>query len=198
MCTAALRIQPRYKMTLCHTVPHIGIDNPFVDGLLFLKPDYYPHPGSHFALLDFRQALARFILALTSLFHSTLPRSPSVTGNMSSQAGTWLKMAGVGIVICVGGPALVQKIRPTDAELIERYNPDLKKRSMEEGDKRAKEFDEYVTKLKQWSKSDKSIWIAAQEMEEQRQAEQAAQRNQAKEDEKKRREEMRKELLGGK
>ena len=27
---------------------------------------------------------------------------------------------------------------------------------MEEGDRRAREFDEYVTRLKQWSKSDKS------------------------------------------
>ncbi|KAL5339588.1 CBP4-domain-containing protein [Aspergillus crustosus] len=75
---------------------------------------------------------------------------------MSSQAGTWLKMLGVGIVICVGGPALVQNIRPTDEELFKRYNPDLQKRSLEEGDRRAQEFDEYVTRLKQWSKSDKS------------------------------------------
>jgi hypothetical protein len=56
----------------------------------------------------------------------------------------------------VGGPALVEYIRPTDEELRKRYNPDLQKRSAEQGDRRAQEFDDYVTKLKEWSKSDKS------------------------------------------
>ncbi|KAL3473516.1 assembly factor cbp4 [Aspergillus californicus] len=115
---------------------------------------------------------------------------------MSSQTGTWLKMLGVGIVLIVGGPALVTKIRPTDEELVQRYNPELRKRSLEEGDKRAQEFDEYVTRLKQWSKSDKSIWFAAKEMEEKQRAEQDTQRNQAKDDAKIQREEMRKEMLG--
>lgn len=63
---------------------------------------------------------------------------------------------GSGTVICVGGPAFVQYVRPTDEELFKRYNPDLQKRSLEEGDRRAREFDDYVTRLKQWSKSDKS------------------------------------------
>lgn len=61
-----------------------------------------------------------------------------------------------GVVICVGGPVLVEKLRPTDEELFKRYNPDLQKRSLEEGDRRAREFDEYVGRLKEWSKSDKS------------------------------------------
>ncbi|BCS17749.1 uncharacterized protein APUU_10577S [Aspergillus puulaauensis] len=73
-----------------------------------------------------------------------------------SRAGTWLKMLGVGVVICVGGPVLVEKLRPTDEELFKRYNPDLQKRSLEEGDRRSREFDEYVGRLKEWSKSDKS------------------------------------------
>ncbi|KAL2871474.1 uncharacterized protein BJX67DRAFT_162137 [Aspergillus lucknowensis] len=115
-----------------------------------------------------------------------------------SRAGTWLKMLGVGVVICVGGPALVQKLRPTDEELFKRYNPDLQKRSLEEGDRRAQEFDEYVSRLKQWSKSDKSIWLAAQEMEEKERAQQETRRNQAKEAARQQREDMRKELLGGK
>lgn len=61
-----------------------------------------------------------------------------------------------GIAVTVGGPLLVQYIRPTDEELIKRYNPDLQKRSMEQGERKAQEFDEYVNKLKEWSKSDKS------------------------------------------
>lgn len=50
----------------------------------------------------------------------------------------------------------MQSIRPTDEELFKRYNPELQKRSLEEGDRRAQEFDDYVNRLKQWSKSDKS------------------------------------------
>ena len=60
------------------------------------------------------------------------------------------------VVLCVGGPALVQSIRPTNEELFKRYNPELQKRSLEEGDQRARDFDDYVTRLKEWSKSDKS------------------------------------------
>lgn len=50
----------------------------------------------------------------------------------------------------------MQSIRPTDEELFKRYNPELQRRSLEEGDRRAQEFDDYVNRLKQWSKSDKS------------------------------------------
>ncbi|OGM42062.1 assembly factor cbp4 [Aspergillus bombycis] len=115
-----------------------------------------------------------------------------------SKAGTWIKMFVVGTVICVGGPALVQAIRPTDEELFKRYNPELQRRSLEEGDRRAQEFDDYVNRLKQWSKSDKSIWIAAQEQQEQMRTQAAVQRGQAKDEAKAQREEMRKELLGEK
>ncbi|KAA8643386.1 hypothetical protein EYZ11_003412 [Aspergillus tanneri] len=115
-----------------------------------------------------------------------------------SRAGTWLKMLVAGTVICVGGPMFVQSIRPTDEELFKRYNPELQKRSQEDGDRRAQEFDDYVNRLKQWSKSDKSIWFAAQEQEKQKRSELEAQRSQAKDEAKVQREEMRKELLGDK
>ncbi|KAF7587898.1 assembly factor cbp4 [Aspergillus hancockii] len=115
-----------------------------------------------------------------------------------SRAGTWIKMGVVFTVICVGGPALVQSIRPTDEELFKRYNPELQKRSLEEGDRRAQEFDDYVNRLKQWSKSDKSIWVAAAEQQEQMRSQAAMQRTQAKDEAKLQREEMRKELLGEK
>jgi len=38
----------------------------------------------------------------------------------------------------------------------QRYNPELQKRSLEERERRQQEFDDYVNKLKEWSKSDKS------------------------------------------
>lgn len=58
----------------------------------------------------------------------------------------------------------VQSIRPTDEELFQRYNPELQRRSIEEGPRRAQEFVDYTNKLKEWSKSDKSsmylyLWI---------------------------------------
>lgn len=64
----------------------------------------------------------------------------------------------------MGGPAFVEYIRPSDEELVKRYNPDLQKRSAEQGEQRAQEFDDYVTKLKEWSKSDKSsTWSICRE-----------------------------------
>lgn len=61
-----------------------------------------------------------------------------------------------GLLMVVGGPAFVEYLRPSDEELRKRYNPDLQKRSAEQGNRKAQEFDDYVSKLKEWSKSDKS------------------------------------------
>ncbi|KAJ5683591.1 Assembly factor cbp4 [Penicillium macrosclerotiorum] len=115
-----------------------------------------------------------------------------------SRAGLWAKVIVGGIIISAGGPALVQYMRPTDEELVKRYNPDLQKRSAEQGDRKAQEFDDYVQKLKEWSKSDKSIWFAAQEEQDKKRAQMEAQRAQAKEESRIQREEMRKEILGDK
>ncbi|KAJ5860253.1 uncharacterized protein N7529_007563 [Penicillium soppii] len=100
-----------------------------------------------------------------------------------SRAGLWAKVIAGGLLMVVGGPAMVEYIRPTDEELRER---------------RAQEFDDYVSKLKEWSKSDKSIWYAAQEELDRKQAAIEAQRTQAKEQTRTQREEMRKEMLGEK
>ncbi|BDD61679.1 assembly factor cbp4 [Monascus purpureus] len=115
-----------------------------------------------------------------------------------SRAGTWFKMLITGTIICVGGPAFVQYIRPTDEELFQRYNKDIQKQSLEEGPRRAKEFDDYVNRLKEWSKSDKSIWIAAQEQADREREQRNAQQARVQEESKNQRDEMRKELLGEK
>ncbi|KAJ6151201.1 hypothetical protein N7470_007795 [Penicillium chermesinum] len=105
-----------------------------------------------------------------------------------SRAGLWFKViAGFG-----ASPP------PSDEELVKRYNPDLRKRSEEQGDKKAQEFDDYVMKLKEWSKSDKSIWVAAQEELDAKRAQAEAQRVRAKAETQAQREEMRKEMLGEK
>lgn len=66
-----------------------------------------------------------------------------------------------GIALSVGGPAFVQYIRPSDEELVKRYSPELQKRSAEQGQRKAQEFDDYVSKLKEWSKSDKSSMLGS-------------------------------------
>lgn len=60
-----------------------------------------------------------------------------------------------GGAICVGGPAFTRWVQPTDEELFQKYNPELQKRSLERRVERQQEFDDFVTKLKEYSKSDK-------------------------------------------
>lgn len=59
-------------------------------------------------------------------------------------------------VIAVGGPALTWYLMPTEGELFQKFNPELQKRSLEKRPQRQKEFDDFVVKLKEQSKSDKS------------------------------------------
>lgn len=47
---------------------------------------------------------------------------------------------------------------PTEEELRSRYNPELLKRSLEGREERQQEFNDFVTKLKEYSKSDKPSW----------------------------------------
>ena len=60
-----------------------------------------------------------------------------------------------GLGVSIGGPALVYYVQPTPEELRERFNPDLKKRNLEKRAEREEEFDEFVTRLKEYSKSNK-------------------------------------------
>ncbi|RDA93835.1 hypothetical protein CP533_6409 [Ophiocordyceps camponoti-saundersi (nom. inval.)] len=67
-----------------------------------------------------------------------------------------------------GGPALTMYLMPTEDELRKRYNPDLRKKSIETREEREQDFDEFVTRLKTYSKSDKPIWVAMKEDEQRR------------------------------
>ncbi|PHH63552.1 hypothetical protein CDD81_5739 [Ophiocordyceps australis] len=80
----------------------------------------------------------------------------------------WSKALAGGAIVTVGGPALVYWLTPSEDELRARYNPDLRKKSLETRDEREQEFDEFVTRLKEYSKSDKPIWIVVKEDEERR------------------------------
>lgn len=55
----------------------------------------------------------------------------------------------------MGGPALVYYVSPTEEELFKKYNPDLQKKSLANRSQKQEEFDDFVSKLKEYSKSDK-------------------------------------------
>jgi len=80
-------------------------------------------------------------------------------------AATWIKMSAAGLAMCIGGPALVYYVSPTEEELFKRYNPELQRRSLENRYQKQADFDNFVTNLKEYSKSDKHIWHAAAEAE---------------------------------
>lgn len=46
-------------------------------------------------------------------------------------------------------------VSPTEEELFNKYNPDLQKKSLANRHEKQQEFDEFVSKLKEYSKSDK-------------------------------------------
>jgi hypothetical protein len=60
-----------------------------------------------------------------------------------------------GAVVAVGGPAFTMWLTPTEEELRSRYNPELRKKSLENREERQQDFDDFVTRLKEYSKSDK-------------------------------------------
>lgn len=65
-----------------------------------------------------------------------------------------------GATICIGGPAFVYWISPSEEELFLRYNPELQKRSLENRIGKQQDFDKFVEKLKDYSKSDKPSMFA--------------------------------------
>ena len=69
-----------------------------------------------------------------------------------------------GTVCCIGGPALVYYVSPTAEELFLKYNPELQKRSLENRLQKQQDFDDFVGKLKEYSKSDKTSMFAQLEV----------------------------------
>lgn len=65
------------------------------------------------------------------------------------------KMAFTFFSISLGGPALIYYITPTEEELFAKYNPELQKRSLENRQGKQQDFDDFVMKLREYSKSDK-------------------------------------------
>ncbi|KAG6088204.1 hypothetical protein E4U31_000243 [Claviceps sp. LM219 group G6] len=85
------------------------------------------------------------------------------------------------------------RLMPTQDELRSRYNPELLKKSIEEREERQEEFDVFVNRLKEYSRSDKPIWtVMMEEDERQKKAALSAARAQRKEADSQR-EQMRRE-----
>ncbi|EXJ80246.1 hypothetical protein A1O1_08388 [Capronia coronata CBS 617.96] len=57
----------------------------------------------------------------------------------------------------------VRPVTPAEGELFKKFNPELQKRNLELRDKRQQDYQEFLDQLKEYSKSDKPIWVAAAE-----------------------------------
>jgi hypothetical protein len=68
-----------------------------------------------------------------------------------------------GALCCIGGPALIYYVSPTEEELFLKYNPELQKRSLENRAAKQQDFDDFVGRLKKYSKSDKPSMVAESE-----------------------------------
>lgn len=80
---------------------------------------------------------------------------------VSRQTASRLTNLCSGGAIIVGGPALTYWVSPTEEELFKKYNPDLQKKSLANRAERQREFDDFVGKLKEYSKSDKPSMSAS-------------------------------------
>ncbi|PBP28377.1 assembly factor cbp-4 [Diplocarpon rosae] len=96
-----------------------------------------------------------------------------------------------GGICCIGGPALVIWVSPTEEELFAKYNPELQKRSLENRLQKQEDFDHFAMKLREYSKSDKPIWVAAEQDERKTRDGKIVEQAKLVEEMRKRREEMR-------
>ncbi|KAI4283801.1 MAG: hypothetical protein L6R38_001917 [Xanthoria sp. 2 TBL-2021] len=114
-----------------------------------------------------------------------------------SKAGMYIKMAAAFTILSVGGPAALFYFQPTDEELFKRYNPELQRKSLENRQGRQQDFDNFVTKLKEYSKSDRPIWEAAAQDEARTRAIAAEDQKKAAAEIQKRREEIKRQAING-
>ncbi len=79
----------------------------------------------------------------------------------------------------------------------QRYNPELQKRSLENREQKQQDFDNFVNKLKEYSKSDKPIWAAAAEDEARMRANSAEEQKLIAAEIQKRRDEIKRHSISG-
>jgi hypothetical protein len=62
-------------------------------------------------------------------------------------------------------------VTPSEGELFKRFSPDLQKRNLEARERRTAEYLDFAGKMREYSKSDKPIWAAAEEAQKKKRAE---------------------------
>jgi biopolymer transport protein ExbB/TolQ len=88
-------------------------------------------------------------------------------------------------------------VTPSEGELFKKFSPELQQHNLENRERRQRDYEDFVGKLKEYSKSDKPIWVAAQEAQE-KAREEVIRRQREEEGMKRRmRDEIRGELQGG-
>lgn len=115
--------------------------------------------------------------------------------------------------MCIGGPALIVYVSPTEEELfkaccavsirdlqanqVQRYNPELQKRSLENRAQKQQDANNFVNQLKEYSKRDKPIWAVAAEEEAKARENSAEEQRKIAEEIQKRRDEIKRHSIGG-
>ncbi|KAL7268107.1 Assembly factor cbp4 [Rhizina undulata] len=95
---------------------------------------------------------------------------------------TIFKMIAASALCVIGGPALVYYVQPEPDELFKKYNPELQKRALAQREQRLKDHEEFLDRLKEYSKSDKHIWVVAAEKEKELRREVAEERKRIREE----------------
>jgi len=54
-------------------------------------------------------------------------------------------------------------VTPAEGELFKRFSPELQKYNLDNRERRQREYEDFASKMKEYSKSDKPIWAAAAE-----------------------------------
>ncbi|EXJ86443.1 hypothetical protein A1O3_03394 [Capronia epimyces CBS 606.96] len=88
-------------------------------------------------------------------------------------------------------------VTPSEGEIFSKFNPDLQKRNLELRDQRQQNYQEFLDQLKEHSKSDKPIWIAAAEAQAKAKEELVKQKEEEKSMQQKIKEELRAEVQRG-
>ncbi|KAG0644589.1 hypothetical protein HOY80DRAFT_1028452 [Tuber brumale] len=114
------------------------------------------------------------------------------------RAVAYLKMFVAGAVCCIGGPALVYYVTPDPDELFKRYNPELQKKTLEMRGEREKRYGEFMEKLREYSKSDKPIWVVAAEEEKKQRIAAKAEKKRIRDELERQKQEILEEQLSGK
>ncbi len=81
------------------------------------------------------------------------------------------------------------------SKFTQKFNPELQKRNLENRVQKQQDFDDFVNKLKEYSKSDKPIWIAAAEDEARMRANTAEEQRKIAEEIQKRRDEIKRHSI---